>query len=72
MVKVTFQCGHVVDLDPDRTAEIHCLCGERSIIRVEAPPPRFRGHVSGPSAETVPLEPIALDLGSKKMHGEGD
>lgn len=61
MIRVTFACGHTVELPPTANKAV-CPCGETRHTRVTAPPPRFRGTVRGPTATTVDLAPIRLSL----------
>jgi hypothetical protein len=60
---VTFGCGHVLKLEDSVTTRPRCqVCGESCIRHTQAPPPRFKGHCTGPSAEMKPLEPWSQKL----------
>jgi hypothetical protein len=63
---VLFGCGHLVNLDADRTQVPSCpRCGERRVSRVvDVPPPRFTGHVTGPCATTKDLGPAPAPTGA--------
>lgn len=63
MIEIRFRCGHTLRVDPDRVQRPSCLeCGETMVARVQAPPPRFVGTVTGPLAETKHMEPAHVDL----------
>ena len=64
-VDVTFTCGHREAIREGQ-APICSTCGERKRRAVHAPPPRFRGTVSGPHATTIDLAPVALPLVPKE------
>lgn len=64
MITVTYRCGHIHTLTGDETVP-YCHCGERAIAVVKAPAPRFRGHVSGPHAETLDLPAVPVSLEKK-------
>jgi hypothetical protein len=60
MVTLKFACGHTLTtVMPPETAECP-TCGDLRVSRVTAPPPRFRGTVSGPYAEYRELPPEAV------------
>lgn len=59
---VHFECGHHTPLSPSMTEAPVCGCGERRIARVDAPAPSFRGTCTGPSATTVDLPPLVVNL----------
>lgn len=65
MITITFECGHQKTADGGET-KVACACGETRIAQVNAPVPRFRGHVTGPHAEYVALEPKAVVFEEKK------
>ncbi len=49
MIRVTFKCGHGVEIDQYANKPPACPeCGERQIANVIAPPPRFAGTCAGP------------------------
>jgi hypothetical protein len=50
---VRFVCGHVIEIVDDDTAPECPQCHETRVERVQAPAPRFRGAVSGPSATKI-------------------
>jgi predicted RNA-binding Zn-ribbon protein involved in translation (DUF1610 family) len=55
MIRVTFACGHVLaDVDASQDAPVCPECGERRIVRVNAPQPKFRGVATGPLCEEAP------------------
>ena len=60
-ITVTFRCGHHQIVGPDADIVICPQCGERRVARVVAPPPRFRGVATGPSA-------VEAEVGSGAVH----
>lgn len=68
-MQVRFRCGTVQPVNPDRTPSPVCgHCGSRDVAGVvDAPPPRFTGHVTGPYAETKALGAIAVNLAEKPL-----
>jgi hypothetical protein len=67
MVTVLFRCGHAHAIDPDRA--VRCAtCGEGRVARtLQAEPPRFTGHCTGPRARTVALGPMAVALAEQPL-----
>jgi hypothetical protein len=59
-MKVTFACGHAVELKEAGDTPPVCSCGERQIANVVAPAPRFRGACQGPLARTEDLPAMAI------------
>lgn len=63
MITVTFTCWHERQVPVTMTGALSCVqCGETRVARVKAPPPRFTGHVRGPSAITKDLGPVTVNL----------
>ena len=61
VITVLFRCGHTKRVDPDKA--VICHCGERHVARtLQADPPRFTGHCTGPLATHQHLGPIAVSL----------
>lgn len=65
MIRVRMACGHPLEWDETQPAPPVCACGDRRVSRVTAPAPRFVGVARGPSVETTPLPPVAVDLSQK-------
>jgi len=62
-MRVTFGCGHAADVANTVSQAPTCpTCGVKTIARVSAPPPTFRGVCSGPHAVTVALAPATVNL----------
>ena len=62
-IRLEFACGHTQPHAPESDVVAICVtCGERRVRHVQAPAPRFRGLVKGPSATTTVLEPIAVPV----------
>lgn len=61
-IAITFACGHHQDLASVGDTAPICACGERRVQAVNAPAPRFRGCVLGPSAQTEPLAAQAISV----------
>lgn len=60
---IIFACGcPPMKVSDDTNAPPICPCGERRIRDVKAPAPRFRGVCQGPSAVSVRLDPIVVDV----------
>jgi hypothetical protein len=61
MIKLQFVCGHEIDATGNEE-QPRCSCGETRIERVDACPPKFRGHVRGPLAtfKDLPARPVKL------------
>lgn len=57
-MNVTFGCGHRLSIAPDK--DPICGCGNRKVVRVDAPRPTFRGIANGPCAryEDLPGQPV--------------
>lgn len=66
MIRIRFQCRHVAEF-PDTVESPQCpACGEQQRLMVTpSRPPRFRGTVSGPYAETTALSPVSMSFGGK-------
>lgn len=67
MITVTFKCGHTRIASGNET-ELSCaLCGETDVERVNAPAPRFTGHVRGPHAafKDLPAKAVTFGEGEK-------
>jgi len=62
---VTFACGHQAQLTGAEENPA-CGCGERKIVAVKAPPPKFRGHCTGPCSKFESLPARAVNLGVTK------
>jgi len=60
-VRVRFACGHG-QAWAEGDAPVCATCGERRVARVQAPPPRFRGVVQGPSATAEDLTAVAVPV----------
>lgn len=60
-VPVMFGCGHWVALSGNEIIP-RCHCGNEHIEHIDAPAPKFRGHVQGPCAhyEELPAKPVIL------------
>ena len=57
MIRLHFACGHEQDL-LSQTQRPTCIqCGETRISRTIAPPPRFTGLCTGPTATFNPAIP---------------
>lgn len=67
-IVITYRCGHEAPYEDGRDPQC-VVCGDRHVVTVSAPPPTFRGTVTGPSAITEPLPAIAVDLTRKESHG---
>ena len=51
MITITFRCGHRVELTAHVVSSPVCPeCGADGVSAIKAPPPRFRGTVTGPLA----------------------
>jgi len=62
-ILVLFKCGHIRCTDGSEH-ELVCSCGSKEIERIDAPAPVFRGHATGPCAQTdVTLPPQAVSFG---------
>jgi hypothetical protein len=57
MITITFLCGHTREMTGNEAGELCCGCGERQVTKIDAPAPRFTGHVQGPHAEFKNLDP---------------
>ncbi len=67
MIQIVFACGYRLDVDEGASSAPVCpTCGEPRISRTIAPPPRFTGWCSGPTAESTPLAPLPLSLANKE------
>lgn len=65
-MEIIFRCGHTDAWDGKSSSPRCTTCGNAQVARVSnMPPPRFRGVATGPFAETVPLQAIAVDLSTK-------
>lgn len=63
LILVRFACGHQASVLPTVEEPPVCAeCGERRVSRTTAPPPRFHGTVTGPSATTEALDAIPVTL----------
>ena len=62
MITVRMACGHDrLEMGDDVKGVPICpVCGERRVQQTTAPPPRFRGVCTGPSARLLALEPMAV------------
>lgn len=63
-IKLRFACGHEGTVSETAETAPVCACGETRVARTFARAPRFRGACSGPYAETVALDAVAVDLTS--------
>ncbi len=61
-MRVTFACGHGMELSDNPSGAPVCGCGESRIQAVKARAPKFRGACSGPCSEFANLEPVAVNL----------
>lgn len=67
MIRVTMNCGHIMDWSDQATGVPLCQpCQERRVRHVVAPMPRFNGACLGPLARPGPSEPFT---GSVAPHG---
>lgn len=62
MIRVLFRCGHRHEVNPDKA--VSCVtCGDTRVARtLDAEAPRFTGHCTGPTASTVALGAMAVNL----------
>lgn len=67
MIRVTFACGHPAVKVPAEASDppVCPLCQERQVRSVQAPAPRFRGFVQGPTAQTMTLDAIPVAVAPK-------
>lgn len=65
MIEVIFCCGHAAVLTGGEVQPACPKCGERTISRVDAPAPVFRGHVRGPCAVYADLPATPVSFGEK-------
>lgn len=64
MITVTFACGHPPQEFAGNETTLTCrTCPTTTIAHVEAPLPRFTGHVRGPHAEFQDLPAQAVAFG---------
>lgn len=66
MITVKFACGHMLRATGDEQG-VTCGCGERRIVSLKAPAPRFVGHCTGPHAsfENLPATAVTFNGDSK-------
>ena len=64
MIKVTFACGHTLNIGENPQAAPVCVCGESRITRTKSRPPIFRGVATGPYTETKAMDPGVVNVAS--------
>lgn len=65
-IRVRFACGHAAIVSDPSGAPPQCAeCGDTTIRRVNARPPRFTGACSGPYATSCAVEPREVQLAVK-------
>ena len=65
-VKLEMKCRHVIDVDPDKTPEPRCWCGERIVARsLGNRRPRIVGHARGPLVDSRYLGATAVSVAPK-------
>ncbi len=67
-IVIHFACGHQIAASGAEDG-LRCQCGESTVERVEAPPPRFVGHCTGPHAVYQELEPKPVEFKKEDSHG---
>ena len=62
-IRVTFACGHTLDLGANPSTSPRCLvCGEAQVARASARAPRFTGACTGPYATAKALDPAVVSV----------
>ena len=65
-IQVRFTCGHQASIAVNLDAAPVCpTCGETTVARVKARPPRFTGVASGPYCEHRALDAVPVNLAPK-------
>ena len=72
MIDVLFACGHAQRWHDADGAPVCSVCRETRVARVQAPPPRFRGHASGPCVATTHLGPARVNLAQTPLRLKTD